>query len=187
MSEQVTIDVPERVVRQAARVAARRASRVEDVLSEWVERAADGIPVEELPDQEVLALSEAQLTAEEDAALSDLLVKNREGTLGSEGKRQLSELMQSYEQGLLRKSQALRVAVQRGWVTRAAPAMSPTNLPDSLRRRVAEAAGDRCGYCLSGELLAGGTSCHPLALPPWAPSLGRIASSPTFSPTFCLT
>lgn len=114
MSEQVTIDVPERVVRQAARVAARRASRVEDVLSEWVERAADGIPVEELPDQEVLALSEAQLTAEEDAALSDLLVKNREGTLGSEGKRQLSELMQSYEQGLLRKSQALRVAVQRG-------------------------------------------------------------------------
>lgn len=31
--------------------------------------------------------------------------------------------------------------------------MSPTNVPDSVRARVREAAGDRCGYCLSPQRL----------------------------------
>ena len=114
MNEQVTIEVPERVVRQATRVASQRERRLEDILAEWLERAADEMPVEDLPDEEVLALGELQLTAEQNAALSDLLVKNREGALDAEDKRQLSELMQRYEHGLLRKAQALRVAVQRG-------------------------------------------------------------------------
>ncbi|HEY3136883.1 MAG TPA: HNH endonuclease signature motif containing protein [Blastocatellia bacterium] len=34
--------------------------------------------------------------------------------------------------------------------------MSPTKLPDSLRARVREAAGDRCGYCLSPQRLVMG-------------------------------
>ena len=29
--------------------------------------------------------------------------------------------------------------------------MSPTNVPDAVRARVREAAGDRCGYCLSPQ------------------------------------
>jgi hypothetical protein len=29
--------------------------------------------------------------------------------------------------------------------------MSPTNVPDSVRARVREAAGDCCGYCLSPQ------------------------------------
>lgn len=31
--------------------------------------------------------------------------------------------------------------------------MSPSNVPDSVRARVREAAGDRCGYCLSPQRL----------------------------------
>lgn len=50
----------------------------------------------------------------QEATLGDLLARNREGTLDAEGQRQLDELMRIYEHGLLRKSQALRVAVQRG-------------------------------------------------------------------------
>ncbi|MBC8443472.1 hypothetical protein H8D79_01965 [PVC group bacterium] len=114
MTEQVTIEVPERVVRQATRVAARRHGRMEDVLAEWIERAADGTSVEELGDEDVLALSELQLSEEQGAALTDLLAENREGSLGSDEKRRLSDLMQRYEQGMLRKAQALREAVGRG-------------------------------------------------------------------------
>ena len=71
-------------------------------------------PVEELSDDEVLALAELRLTDEQDASLNELLERNREGTLNSDGQRELDEMMRLYEHGLLRKSQALKVAVQRG-------------------------------------------------------------------------
>jgi len=70
--------------------------------------------VEELSDTEVLALAELRLTPTQEATLSELLTRNREGTLDAEGRRELDELMRLYEHGLLRKAQALRVAVQRG-------------------------------------------------------------------------
>jgi hypothetical protein len=59
-------------------------------------------------------LTELQLTPTQEASLSELLVHNREGMLDAEGRRKLDELMHIYEHGLLRKAQALRVAVQRG-------------------------------------------------------------------------
>lgn len=70
--------------------------------------------METLSDQEVLALTELQLTPEQQTALDNLLEQNREGTLDNAGRRALDQLMSIYEQGLLRKSQALRVAVERG-------------------------------------------------------------------------
>jgi dsDNA-binding SOS-regulon protein len=72
------------------------------------------MPVDSLSDQEVLALTELQLTDEQQAVLSDLLAKNQDKTLDAGGRRQLDALMRIYERGLLRKAQALRVAVQRG-------------------------------------------------------------------------
>jgi hypothetical protein len=66
-----------------------------------------------LSDEEVLALSELQLSEDRQARLSRLLMRQRENTLDAEGKRELDELMQAYERGLLRKSQALLEAVQR--------------------------------------------------------------------------
>jgi len=71
-------------------------------------------PVETLADGEVLALTELQLPSEQRSLLSELLQRNREGELDAEAQRQLDELMRVYEHGLLRKAQALRVAVQRG-------------------------------------------------------------------------
>lgn len=71
------------------------------------------LPVEELSDEEVLALTELRLTDEQQTALDNLLSRHQEGTLDTEGQRRLNELMRLYEQGLLRKAQALRVAVQR--------------------------------------------------------------------------
>ena len=114
MSAQITIQVSDQVVRHAARVAAQTQRRLEEVLADWLERVISEIPVEELSDAETLALTELQLTVEQQTLLSDLLARNREGTLDPEGRRQLDTLMHIYEHGLLRKAQALRVAVQRG-------------------------------------------------------------------------
>lgn len=57
---------------------------------------------------------ELWLTDEQDASLSELLERNREGTLDSTGQRELDEMTRLYEWGLLRKSKAFKVAVQRG-------------------------------------------------------------------------
>lgn len=113
MSRQITFEVSEQVVRQATQVAAQTERSVEEMLASWLEAAVTELPVEELSDEEVLALTESRLTAERQAALDELLAQNREGMLGGEEKKQLDELMRLYERGLLRKSQALRVAVQR--------------------------------------------------------------------------
>jgi hypothetical protein len=71
-------------------------------------------PVESLPDEEVLALAEMTLPEEQDAMLSELLACQREGRIDLEGRRQLGELMRIYENGLLRKAQASRIAIERG-------------------------------------------------------------------------
>jgi hypothetical protein len=84
------------------------------VLAEWLEKVVTEMPIEALSDEEVLALTELQLTDEQQTTLNDLLARNQEGTLDSEGRCQLDDLMYIYEHGLLRKAQALRVAVQRG-------------------------------------------------------------------------
>lgn len=114
MSEQITVRVSNRVVRSATHVAAQSQRRVEDVLADWLDQVVTELPVDELPDQEVLALTELQLSPEQQATLSELLAQNREGALNAEGRRRLDEMMRTYEHGLLRKAQALQVAVQRG-------------------------------------------------------------------------
>jgi len=114
MSEQITIQVSDQVVRHAATVASQTQRRIEDVLAEWLESVVNELPVEALSDTEVLGLTELQLSDEQQAALSELLERNRENSLAAQDRRHLDELMRVYEHGLLRKSQALRVAVQRG-------------------------------------------------------------------------
>lgn len=114
MSQQITIHVSAQVLRHAAQVAARTHRSVEDVLATWLEAVTTERPVEELPDEEVLTLTELRLTDDQESALGDLLERNREGELDADGRRRLDEMMRLYERGLLRKSQAFRIAVQRG-------------------------------------------------------------------------
>lgn len=86
--------------------------RIEDLLKSPMSE----MPVETMSDEEVLALARSQFSDDQQSALNDLLDQNREDKLGTDGKRKLDELMRLYERGLLRKSQALRVAVQRGLI-----------------------------------------------------------------------
>lgn len=48
------------------------------------------------------------------ARLTDLLARQREGTLTTEERGQLDTLMGVYRRGMVRKAQALKVAVDRG-------------------------------------------------------------------------
>ena len=116
MSQQITIQVSEQVVRQATQVAAQTERSVEEVLAPRLESVITELPVEELSDEEVLALTVLRFTNEQQATLDDLLEQNREGALDAEKQKQLDGLMRLYEHGLIRKSQTLRVVVQRGFI-----------------------------------------------------------------------
>jgi hypothetical protein len=114
MSETVTLEVPDQLVERARAIAAQTHRPLEEVLLEWLARVAADVPVEELPDAEVLALRDLQLAEDEQAELSELLACQREGALSGDERMRLEVLMRTYRQGMVRKAQALKVAVDRG-------------------------------------------------------------------------
>jgi hypothetical protein len=114
MSEIVTLELPEHVVRSARAVAARMHRRLEDILVDWIDQAASAVSVDSLSDEEILGLCDLQMTDEDQAELSRLLARNREGQLGDTDRTRLDALMQMYRRGLVRKAQAWKVAVDRG-------------------------------------------------------------------------
>jgi hypothetical protein len=114
MSEVVTLELPDALAQRAHAVAMQSGRRVEDVLIEWLDRAATEVPIELLPDEEVLALRDLELDAAQQAELSELLARQREGELAGEERGRLDNLMESEWRGMMRKAQALKVAVDRG-------------------------------------------------------------------------
>lgn len=114
MGEIVTLELPEELALRAKEVAVYTHRRLEEVLMEWIDRAAIELPVESLPDDQVLALCDMQMDVEQQDELSYLLTRNREGLLSDAEHSRLDELMQIYRRGLVRKAQALKAAVERG-------------------------------------------------------------------------
>jgi hypothetical protein len=70
--------------------------------------------VTSLTDEEVLARAELQMLPAQDRRLSALLQKHQAEELSVPEQTELLALMQVYQEGLLRKAQALREAVRRG-------------------------------------------------------------------------
>src|SRR5690242_9507450 len=114
MSEIVTLEVPDNLAARARAVAAQTHRPLEEVLIEWLARVAADVPVEELPDTEVLALRDMQMSDAEQAELSELLARQREGALSDDERDRLDTLMRGYRHGMVRKAWALKVAVDRG-------------------------------------------------------------------------
>ena len=110
----VKLEIPNDVADLAREVAATTHRRVEDVLVEWLGRASSDVPVDDLSNEQVLALANMQMGENEQEELHHLLDLNREGLLDAGTQTRFDELMDSYRRGLVRKSEALRVAVQRG-------------------------------------------------------------------------
>jgi len=116
MNQQVTIEVSEQVWRRANVLAQQNQRKLENVLEKWLEETVAETQIEDLTDEEILALTENKFDDEQQNNFSLLLERSREGTLNDEGKRELDEMMRIYENGLLRKSKALRVAVERSLI-----------------------------------------------------------------------
>ncbi|MTJ49795.1 hypothetical protein [Dolichospermum sp. UHCC 0259] len=116
MSEIITLQLPETLVQKAKEIAAFTHRRIEDVLLEWIDRASSELPVESLPDEQVLSLCNFQMEIQQQEVFSDLLARQREGQLNETENTQLDELMQVYRHGLVRKAKALKVAVERGLI-----------------------------------------------------------------------
>lgn len=122
MSTQVSVTLPEDVYRRAERLATLTSRNVADVLADTIvlsltplaEEQEPVRSISELSDEEVLALMELQMEPAQDQRLSVLLDKQQAGELTEADRSELLALMQVYQEGLLRKAQALREAVQRG-------------------------------------------------------------------------
>jgi hypothetical protein len=114
MSQTITLEVSDALMESAQAVARQTSRRVQDVLTEWLARAAAELPLEALPDEQILALRDAQFPADQQAELRDLLADQREGQLTPDARTRLDQLMGLYEQGLLAKARALQEAVARG-------------------------------------------------------------------------
>lgn len=124
MSTQVAITLPEPIYQQAKRLARLTNCNVSELLTEAITLSLVPVtaasendpPVAALPDQEVLALTRLELPAAQDRQLSRLLHRQQAGKLTASQRTELIVLMQVYQEGLLRKAQALREAVQRGLI-----------------------------------------------------------------------
>ncbi len=124
MSTQVTLALRDEVYHQARRMAQLTSSNVAEVLNDAIELTLAPVspsvvvshPIADLPDKEILALTELQLHPAQDRRLSRLLNRQQAGKLAAAERAELIALMQVYQEQLLRKAQALSEAVRRGLI-----------------------------------------------------------------------
>jgi len=76
--------------------------------------AAEELPVAELPDEQILALTKLQMDEASQSELSELQAQNREGSLDSSSSQRLDQLMGVYRYNMVRKAEAFKVATERG-------------------------------------------------------------------------
>lgn len=122
MSTSVVLTLPDEVYQRAERLAQLTGRPIADTLADALELflpsvspfSTSGKPVTELTDEDVLALTELQMTPQQDETLSALLHTQQAGELADTERTELCALLQLYQEGLLRKAQALREAVRRG-------------------------------------------------------------------------
>jgi exoribonuclease II len=116
MNQQITLTVSDNVWFYAKAVATRSKQRVEDVLSDWLEKGSSEIDLEKLSDSEILALTKMKISAERQKRLSDLLFKNRETGLNKNEQSELDLMLEISELNMLKKAEALQIAVKRGLI-----------------------------------------------------------------------
>ncbi|MFM9963213.1 MAG: hypothetical protein ACKV2Q_18550 [Planctomycetaceae bacterium] len=120
MSTQLTLDLPENLVARAQTIALRAGQSVNDLLAESIELSLKpwGAVVEgdihQCGDADVLKPCDLELSTEDDCRLTELLQQQQAQTLAAGEQTELASLMQVYQEGLVRKAEALREAVRRG-------------------------------------------------------------------------
>jgi hypothetical protein len=97
-------------------IAALNRQGIEEMLIEWIDRTINEIPIDTLPDEQVLALCNLQMGEQQQKIFSNLQARNSEGLLNAQEVKKLNELMQVYRRGSVRKAKAMQVAVMRGLI-----------------------------------------------------------------------
>lgn len=113
MAEIITLELPDELALRVRDIAARTQRPLEDVLIEWIDHVAAEPPLESLSNEQILALCDQQMDVKQQEELSNLLARNREGLLKETELHHLDELMKIYRRGLVRKAQAIQIAVIR--------------------------------------------------------------------------
>jgi hypothetical protein len=123
MTEQVILNLPDRLAKQVHEVAELTQRKPEDVLIEWLDSYAcangdggslDEIAIGDLSDEQILQLCDLQMSEPEQTQMSLLLEKQREGILQQGELEQLEGLLQVYRRGMVRKAEALKIAMGKG-------------------------------------------------------------------------
>ena len=116
MNQQITLTVSDNVWFYAKAVATQNKQRTEEVLSDWLEKVSGEVEIGKFSDAKILALANLQLPESQQETLHELLEKNGEGELTALEKKYLDELMEVYNDALLTKAKAMRIAVERGLI-----------------------------------------------------------------------
>jgi len=122
MSTIVNLKLPDEVYRRADRLAHLAGRSIDDVLGTAIAIALSPLTppnelplaVENLSNEQVLALTQRRMSAPQDQRLAQLLDQQQAGALADDERAELVTLMQIYQEGWLRQAQALREAVKRG-------------------------------------------------------------------------
>jgi hypothetical protein len=122
MAARVVVTLPDDVYRRVEQLAQLTNRDVADLLADTITLSLPPLDlssrsvqaVTSLSDEDVLALTELQMLPAQDRRLSALLQKQQAQALSDPERAELLALMQVYQEGLLRKAQALREAVRRG-------------------------------------------------------------------------
>lgn len=122
MNTQVTLTLPDQLYEYARRWATITQRDLSEMLTDALTIVLTPVyttprlerPVSSLSDEDVLALSKAQMRPARGRRLSELLKKQREGELTESERPELLALMQVYNQLWIRQSEALAEAVRRG-------------------------------------------------------------------------
>jgi len=122
MSTQITLTLTDEIYRRAEHLAQLTGRNIADVLSDALDislqplgaELATGKPVSELTDGELLVVADSQMELAQDHRFSELLDRQQAGALIADEHPELLASMQVYQEGLLRKAQALNEAVKRG-------------------------------------------------------------------------
>src|SRR5438128_6317980 len=127
MTVAVTLDLPESVIETAKRFSGATQQTFEEVLADvlemmlpMLEDTPDSLlypPVSTLADAEVLHLADAKMDATQNQRLGALQTKGKATGLSVAERYELLALLQIYQLGQLRKSEALAEAVRRGLQT----------------------------------------------------------------------
>lgn len=124
MTIEVTLKLPENLIEQARQLGAATQRDLGAVLTDVLEMlwlTVDGVPeldttlsMSDLPDSDVLTLANSKMDEVQNQRLGDLQAKGKSEGLSSAERYELLALLQIYQVGQLRKSEALAEAVRRG-------------------------------------------------------------------------